>query len=167
MAAAESPAQRTVAAQLESGRFLCGEEEGRWKILKFDFPHLYIRVMATDPEVGVKVTQDFHLICDDYPMPGPYVERWDFDKGDCPPQPVSGNASPAFCDALKDWGGGWPSGQGGIYRAWQRYAAVHNEWANKRPDQAWNATRDLAFLMERLHEVVADQVIWIARRQAG
>jgi hypothetical protein len=138
--------------------------------LKYDFPHLYVRVTGTDPEIGLKVSQDFHLICDGYPAPGPYVERWDFDKASYPPAPVSGSASPAFCDALKDWAGGGPagsSGQGGIYRAWQRIAAAHNDWVNKRPDQAWNATRDLAFLMERMHEVVAEQAAWLARRQAG
>jgi hypothetical protein len=165
MAAADSPAQRTVAAQLQSGRFLCGVDEGRWKVLKHDFPHLYVRVVATDPEGGLKVTQDFHLTCDSYPTPGPYVEGWDFDKGCRPPPPGGSSASPAFADALKDWGG--PNGHGGIYRAWQRDAATHNDWANKRPDQAWNATRDLAFLMERMHELVADQAAWLARRQPG
>lgn len=165
MATADSPAQRTLEAQLESGRFICGAEEGRWKVLQYDFPHLYVRLVATDPEAGLEVAQDFHLVCDGYPVPGPYVERWDFEKGCRPAPPGAGSGSPAFVDALKDWGGNDPSGPGGIYRAWQRGAATHGDWANKRPDQAWNATRDLAFLMERMHEVVAEQAAWVARHQ--
>jgi hypothetical protein len=166
MAADDSPAARTLVTQLESGRFLSGVDEGRWKVLRLSFPDLYVRVTATDTESQVRVVQDFHLLCDGYPSPGPFVERWDFDKGVQPPQPSSGHASPAFVDALKDWGGG-PSGHGGIYRGWQRYAATHNDWAAKRPDHAWNSGRDIAFLLERMYEVVAEQAAWLARRQSA
>ena len=37
-----------------------------------------------------------------------------------------------------------------IYRAWQRDAAQHNNWAVKRPDEAWRRDRHITFIMEHL-----------------
>lgn len=157
------PDQRTLESHLLAVRFLAGVEEGRWKVLKSDFPHLYVRVQSIDPETQVSAKNDFHLLCDGYPLPGPFVERWDFEQGGRPPAPPSGTCSPGYCDALKDWD--HENSHGGIYRAWQRCAALHNDWANKRSDEAWHQKREIAFIMERLHDLVAEQAIWMGIRQ--
>jgi hypothetical protein len=158
------PDRQTYEAHLKSVRFLAGIEEGRWQVLASDFPHLYVRVLATDPETGASAVQDFHLVCDGYPFPGPFVERWDFNLGTRPTPPASDKCSPGFCDALKDWS---PGGDvhGGIYRAWQRYAGAHNDWTQKRPDEAWHRQREIAFVMERLYDLVVEQAVWLGFRQ--
>lgn len=157
MADPTTPAERTLDAELASGRFAIGVDQGRWKLLKYTFPDVYVRITAEDGEAAIRFSYDFHLLCDGYPNPGPFVERWDFDQGVMPPAPTG---SPAFTDALKEWGGG-------IYRAWQRGAATHNNWSNLRPDEAWNANRHISFIMERLFDVVAEQVSYMARRKAA
>ena len=158
----ERPDERTLAAELDSVRFLCGVAEGRWSLLEFNFPHLYVRVTAR--QGAVTYAQDFHLVCDGYPDPGPFVEAWSMAAGTSAPPPDQG--SPGYRDALKPWPIG-PGVPGGIYRAWQRHAATHNEWAAKRPDHAWNSRRDITFIMEKLYELVVEQVDWLAARQAA
>ena len=154
------PDKRTFEAHLKSVRFVAGIEEDRWQILNSDFPHLYVRVMGKDSESGASFTHDFHLVCDGYPLPGPFVERWNFESKSRPPPPVIAYSSPGFCDAMKDWEQ-VQGVHGGIYRSWQRHAAVHNDWAQKRPDEAWHRERELTFIMERLYDLVAEQAIWL------
>lgn len=152
-----SPAKRTLEAQLYSVRFLAGVEDGRWEKLLLDWPHLYVRVTGRDPESHRSFAQDFHLECEGFPDPGPFVERWSYEEnkthGAVPPAPKTG--SPGFVDALKDW-------EPGIYRAWNRSAAAHNGWAQKRPDEAWHRHRDIVFIMEKLYALVAEQAVWLA-----
>jgi len=159
----KSPAQRTLEAQLDSVRMVVGIEAGRWAVLKVCWPDLYIRVTGRDLETGRTFSHDFHLECQGYPDPGPFVERWAFveDKecGSRPPAPTVG--SPGFIDALKDWNP-TPSMHGGIYRAWQRHAASHGNWAEKRPEQAWHRNRDIVFILEHLYALVSEQAVWLA-----
>ena len=154
-----SPAKRTLEAQLNTVRFLSGVEEGRWEALLLVWPHLYVRVTGRDPETGRIFSHDFHLECDGHPEPGPFVERWayaaDSSHGVRPSPPAAG--APGFVEALKEWGNG-----GGIYRAWNRQAATHNDWAKKRPDEAWHRQRDIVFIMENLYALVSEQAVWLA-----
>jgi hypothetical protein len=154
-----SPAKQTLEAQLNTVRFLSGVEEGRWEVLLLAWPHLYVRVTGRDPETGHTFSHDFHLECDGHPDPGPFVERWayadDPSHGVRPPPPTTG--APGFIEALKDWGGG-------IYRAWNRQAAIHNDWAQKRPDEAWHRQRGIFFNMENLYALVSEQAVWLAAR---
>ena len=154
-----SPARQTLEAQLNSVRYLAGVENGRWQTLLFAWPHLYVRVVGKDPDTGKTFEHDFHLECDGIPDPGPFVERWTYTDnathGVRPAAPTTG--SPGFIEALKEWGGG-------IYRAWNRNAATHNDWAKKRPDEAWHRGRDIVFIMEQLYALVSEQAVWLAAR---
>ena len=161
-----SPARQALEAHLNSVRMLAGIEAGRWAVLKIAWPDLYVRVTGRDPDGGRILTQDFRLECEGYPDPGPFVERWAFADaanppcGIRPPAPTVG--SPGFIDALKDWDHTPNRRDGGIYRAWQRHAAVHGDWARKRPDQAWHRSREIVFIMEQLYALVCEQATWLA-----
>jgi hypothetical protein len=159
-----SPARRTLEAQLDSVRMISAIESGRWAVLKFAWPDLFVRVTGCDPDSGCTFCQDFHLECEGYPDPGPFVERWAFTdqpgNGSRPTPPVSG--SPGFVDALKDWNP-TPNQHGGIYRAWQRYAATHNNWTQKCPTEVWHRNRNIVFIMERLYALVSEQAVWLAK----
>lgn len=154
------PARRTLEAQLAAPRVLCGVEQERWSILKLDWPHLYVRVTGRDAATGRTCTHDFHLECEGYPDPGPFVERWAFaenaTRGSKPLPPAAG--SPGFIDAMKEWS------DGGIYRAWQRTAAAHNGWALKRKAEAWHRGRDISFILEHLYALLTEQAVWLATR---
>lgn len=156
------PASRALEAQLNSVRFLAGVDAGRWELLLLEWPHFYVRVTGRDPDTGRTFACDFHLECTGFPDPGPLVERWsyadDAAHGSRPPAP-SPQGSPGFIDAMKDW----PPGRG-IYRAWSRDAAIHNNWAKIRPGEAWHPKRDVVFIMEHLHALVTEQAVWLAAR---
>ena len=154
-----SPARRTFEAQVNSIRFLAGAEAGRWELLRLEWPHVYVRVTGRDPEAGRTFNHDFHMECTGFPNPGPFVERWSYAEnashGTSPPAPSSG--APGFIEAMKEW-------SGGMYRAWNRNAAIHNDWAKKRPDEAWHPKRDIVFIMEHLYALVTEQAVWLATR---
>jgi hypothetical protein len=156
------PPKRTLEAQLESVRFLVGVDAGRWELLLFHWPEVFVRVTGRDPDSGRTFAHDFCLECTGFPDPGPLVERWAYansatrgSKPPAPPQP----GSPGFIDAMKDW----PPGRG-IYRAWSRDAAAHNDWAKKRPDEAWHPKRDIVFIMEHLYALITEQAVWLGSR---
>lgn len=158
-----TPAMKTLLTHLDSVRFLAGVDEGRWRVLELSWPYLYVRVQFVTSPNMFAFAHDFQLECSGYPDPGPFVERWTHDdnsqRGERPPAPSSG--APGFVEALKEWGGGT---EGGIYRAWNRGAAQHNDWSRKRPEEAWNRTRDITFIMEHLYALVAEQTLWLAAR---
>jgi hypothetical protein len=160
MAEIASPPQLTLEAQLNSVRFIVGVDSGRWTLLALAWPHIYVRVMGRDPDVGRISAHDFRLECSGFPDPGPHVERWvyadDAGHGHKPPAPATG--SPGFVEAMKEWGGG------DIYRAWSRAAASHNNWAGIRPDEAWHPKRDIVFIVEQLYALVTEQAVWLATR---
>jgi hypothetical protein len=154
-----NPAQVILDRHRKSARYLAGIDAGRWAETKYEFPHIYVRVVGRDPETGTSFTSDYHLLCDDYPAVGPFVERWDSGGGLRSPAPSTG--APGYIDALKEWSES--SGvHGGIYRAWQRGAAGHNAWASKRTDEAWRPDRDITFIMEHLYALNTDQACWLA-----
>lgn len=157
----DPPAKKTLEAQLNSVRFLSGVEAGRWELLLLEWPYAYVRVTGRDPDTGRTFAHDFRLECTGFPDPGPFVERWTYvdgaSHGSRPSAPRLG--APGFIDALKEW-----DGSGGIYRAWNRGAASHNDWAGRRPDEAWHSRREITFIMEHLYALVTEQAVWLATR---
>lgn len=162
-----SASQRSLEAQLNSVRFQCGVEEGRWTILRYAFPILDVRVTGCDPCQIMTASLDFQLLGDNFPALGPFVQRWDHAANARPPAPAANTTSPGVVDALKDWTRDGTNDHGGIYRAWQRYAALHNGWAAKRPDEAWRRDRHIIFIMEHLYGLVCEHAAWLARSRAA
>ena len=157
-----TPAQATLSSQMDSVAFVSAVDEGRWRVLALSWPHLYVQVRSK-AEGDIEFEHDFRLECTGYPDPGPYVERWDYAEdathGVRSTAPSAG--APGFIEAMKEWGGG---AEGGIYRAWNRGAAHHNDWIKKRPDEAWHRDRQITFIMEQLYALVSEQVQWLAAR---
>lgn len=159
-----SASQRSLEAQLNSVRFQAGVEEGRWKILHYEFPVLVVGVIARDHYGGETVSFEFQLLCDNFPAVGPFVQHWDHTAQHRPEPPTK--SSPGVVDALKTWTRDGGNEYGGIYRAWQRYGALHNSWASKRPDEAWRRDRPITFIMEHLYALVSEHAAWLARARA-
>jgi hypothetical protein len=159
--------QVTLTAHLDSTRFLAGVEEGRWGVLLYDFPILIVQISGQDYSGLVSVSMDFQMICDGFPVTAPFVQHWDHATSQRPTPPTSSEAPPGLVDALKTWNRNNKHEYGGIYRPWQRYAAIHNGWAAKRPDLAWRRDRHLTFLMEELYALVSEQAVWVASQSAA
>lgn len=156
--------QMTLAAHLRSTSFQAGVEEGRWSLLLNAFPILVVRVTGEDFTGQTRVSMDFQLQCDKFPVIGPFVQRWDLAAASRPTPPTAEEGPPGVVDALKNWNDSPAIPYGGIYRAWQRYAALHNNWAVLRPDEAWRRDRPLTFIMEKLYALVSEQAAWVADR---
>lgn len=161
-----APDRVTFERHMQRPQYLVGADQGRWRLLENAFPNTYFRVSAPIGSSGRIHAWDFHFVCDNFPVLTPFIELWDYIQKSRPSAPPVGPEH--VKDALKDWqhapNPNQPNVQthGGVYRPWQRYAAEHNNWANLRPDLAWNHTRELSYLLERLHELVVDQAIWLA-----
>lgn len=159
--------EATLQAHLKSVRFLAGVEEGRWALLSCDFPYLVVSVTGQDFTGQTTTTMQFQLICDGFPVRAPFVQHWDVEKGARPTPPDNTQGPPGVVDALKTWNRDNSSEYGGIYRAWQRHAAVHNNWSSLRPDEAWNRERHFTFIMEMLYALASEQASWLAYRAAA
>jgi hypothetical protein len=156
-----------LAAHLAGVRFQAGVEEGRWRVLEHAFPKLVVEVTGRDFTGETAMVMAFRVECDGFPARAPFVERWDPAAGTRPPAPTAEQGPPGVVDALKDWNSEVTQQYGGIYRGWQRYAAVHNRWAELRPEEAWRRDRDLTFIMEKLYGLVSEQAAWLADRPAA
>ena len=132
--------------------------------MHYAFPMLEVDVIGFDTASGQTATLGFQLLCDNFPALGPFVQHWDHANAKRP-DPIS-NSSPGVVDALKTWNDK-PGKYGGLYRTWQRYAALHNDWAVKHPDQAWRRDRHVTFIMERLYELVSEHAAWLGRARAA
>lgn len=158
--------EATLTLHLRSARFRSGVEEGRWAILHYAFPILIVRVVGQDFEGQTTATMAFQLICDGFPAKTPFVQHWDMACAHRPAPPADDAAPPGVVDALKTWSD-IPNSYGGIYRAWQRHAANHGNWAQKRPDESWHRQRHLTFIMEKLYGLCSEQAAWLAARAAA
>lgn len=156
----------TLTAHLRSVSFQAGVEEGRWMVLREAFPILVVRVTGQDFSGTFTASMEFQLLCDGFPIQPPFVQHWDMARGERPNPPDHNHGPPGVIDALKTWGTG-SGAYGGIYRAWQRHAALHNNWAALRPDEAWHRDRNLSFIMEKLYALVSEQAAWLALRAAA
>ncbi|KQV64084.1 hypothetical protein [Caulobacter sp. Root343] len=161
------PDALTLVGQLNGVAFQAGVEEGRWSVLLYAFPELVVQVIGRDFAGELAVPMTFRLVCDGFPAQPPFVEAWDPVAGSRPAAPQAHEGPPGVVDALKIWNRDNTVEYGGIYRAWQRHAAPHGEWAAKRPDEAWRRDRDITFIMEKLYGLASDQAAWLAVRAAA
>jgi hypothetical protein len=136
-----------VRQDMKKASFLRGIACGRWKVLSFSFPELYIQVAAVDPQGNPKAFC-FRVLVDGYPSLAPDVRCWDFDANASLPASARPQAPHRSHEAFKEWGGH------GVYRPWDRNGALHNNWATNHPQLAWHSERDLTFILEDLHELL-------------
>jgi hypothetical protein len=140
--------EQTVARDMKKASFLRGAARGRWKVVRFQFPELFIEVAAVDPQ-GNATSYSFRFLLDGYPNLAPDVRCWDIQANTVLPPPARPQAPhpQRTLEAFKEWGHG-------VYRPWDRHGATHNNWAYTHPDLAWHSERDLTFILEDLYELL-------------
>lgn len=141
-----TPAETSVREHMGKASFLRGVARGRWKVLRFSFPELFIELAAIDPQ-GTPLTFCFRMLVDGYPNAAPDVRCWDFAANATLPASARPQRPQRSLEAFKDWGNG-------VYRPWDRNGALHNNWATSHPQLAWHSERDLTFILEDLHELL-------------
>ena len=126
---------------------------------------LEVEVTGRDPSAAEPRASNSSCSATIFRRLGPFVQHWDHAAAERPPPPdeeLAGRGRRA-----EDLERRQPNEYGGIYRAWQRYAAVHNNWAAKRPDEAWRRDRHITFIMEKLYALVSEHAAWMARSSAA
>jgi len=141
-----SPTEVAVQNHMQKASFLRGVACGRWKVLGFTFPELFVQVAAVD-EHGNGKTYAFRFIVDGYPDLAPDVRCWDMATNALLPADARPQTPARTREAFKEWGHG-------MYRPWDRNGATHNNWAAIHPQLAWHAERDLTFILEDLHDLL-------------
>lgn len=140
------PDEHSLRADLESARFLSGEDKGRWLYRDLQWPYLFVDVRAKD---GRGFT--LRLDCNGYPANPPTGTFWDLATAgrlDFSKWPTGGERIQL---ALK------PSWKGGnaLYIPCDRESIVgHDAWISQYPQMIWQPARGIMMYLEIVHDLL-------------
>lgn len=147
-----APDARTLQAHLNSSEFLFGVDQGWWKEVRWDFPHVYVeisaRTISDQPESFV-----FQFECSQYPTLAPLAFVWDL-------------AAETSVDVVKR-----PTGvnhvglvfrtnwQGlHLYTPFDRQAlSTHPDWPKLHAKTAWNSSFTIQMYVRHLYDLLHSQ----------
>ena len=145
------PDERAVREHFAGGRFRAGVADGRWRLVEVRWPHTLVAVSAARRANSPKeFVLRFELT--GYPHSAPTGGLWDVETGSS----LAANRRPKGERAASLFRtDGWAGGATAMYAPWDRFGLqAHADWPHKYPLQAWNATRDLSFVLINVHEVL-------------
>ena len=150
-ATAIGPDERTLRAHLAGGGFRAGVAAGRWRLIELSWPYALIAVSAAERPGGPgEFVIRFELM--GYPSTAPTGGLWavaDDASLSAARRPKGERAASLFRTD------GWLGGALAMYAAWDRLGLqAHPEWAQTHRLEAWNATREISFVLCRIHEVL-------------
>jgi len=140
----DDQAQNAVAVDLASARFRAGVGRGQWEQVSFRFPVLVVAVAAIEPD-GKPGEYCFRFELSGFPGTAPEVKIWDTETN----APLAADKRPKGSDRVNKAFQVW--GDNTVYRPWERFSSVHNNFAQNFPELAWHPERDLTFILEDLH----------------
>ncbi|MCY4107698.1 MAG: hypothetical protein OXG11_01560 [Chloroflexi bacterium] len=148
---ASPPDKLAVRAALDSGAFQSGVDNGRWRLVEFEWPFVVFAISAATRPNSPK---EFGLRIDlsGYPRQAPTAEPWSIDRSGrliASERPKGERANEVFrCD--------WEQGRA-LYAPWDRIGLEsHSEWASQHPAYAWHPGRDLTFFLRCVHDILND-----------
>lgn len=146
-----APDERALRVHLAGGRFHAGAEAGRWRLLSLEWPIAIVAVSAA-PRDGAPSDFAIRFELSGYPNTAPTGGIWDVDADVSLPadrRPKGDRVAPLFRSD------GWVGGATAMYAPWDRMGLqAHSDWLQKYPKSAWNAHRDLVFILENVHELL-------------
>lgn len=145
--------QRVFREHVTSPRFEDGVGRGRWRIVgDIVWPHVLVAVSAAPRD---NAPQEFFLRFDltGYPVSAPTATPWNPETRDVLEANLRPKGERAGYVFRSDWEGGRA-----LYAPFDRVALdrYHSEWRRRYPRQAWDATRDFAWVLQFLHELLND-----------
>ena len=149
-----APDERTLRDHLGQPTFVEGVVRGRWRVVgNVEWPHVLVAVSAAQRDNG---PDEFflRLNLDGYPASAPTATPWDPEKGDklAPERRPKGEVVGHVFRT--DWEKG-----NALYAPFDRVALKrHPDWARKYPGQAWNPSKDLAWVLRQVSRLLNDEL---------
>lgn len=147
-----APDERVFRAHAKGARFQDGVEHGRWWIVgDIEWPHVLIAVSAARRE---KAPGEFILRVDaaGYPQCAPTFTPWDLSIGGLLQSEYRPKGDLVGHVFRSDWESG-----AALYAPFDRVAlSAHPDWRQRYPHRAWHSKRDLAWILNCLHELLND-----------
>lgn len=140
------PARAAIEEDLQSVPFLDGVEKRYWRVVRLDFPILFVAVTAGDGrELGMR------LDVSGYPTGAPAGKPWDIGTNEPLGLSALPNGSGAQTVFRSEWSriNGWTP-----YMATERLLIQgdHQQWGSQHPERAWNPNRTITFYLTELHK---------------
>lgn len=147
-----APDERALRAHLDSGRFQAGVEAGRFRLVSIDWPIVIVMISAA-PREGAPSEYALRFELSGYPNIAPTGGVWDLDADTtlaADKRPKGDRLSMVF----RFEGGG--CGPTAMYAPWDCMGLnAHREWAQSARHLAWHPGRDLTFILDNVHGLLA------------
>jgi len=140
------PDERALRTDLQSARFLSGEDRGRWQFRELQPPFLFVNVSAKDNR-----NYTLRLDCSGYPANPPTGTFWDMATG-CR---LSFDKWPTGGERIQlafkqSWKGG-----DALYIPCDRESITgHDAWVSQYPQMIWNPARGIPMYLEIVHDLL-------------
>lgn len=147
------PDERVFRDHVSSARFQDGVDRGRWRVVgDIEWPSVLIAVTAGPRDNAPK---EFFLRFDltGYPVSAPTATPWNLMAGAV----LEEDQRPKGELVGQVFRSDWEEGKA-LYAPFDRVALdrYHPDWRQIYPRQAWNAKRDLVWVLQNLHKMLND-----------
>lgn len=135
----------TLSKHLSSGRFLAGVERGRWRLVDFKWPQVFIEVFDRD---GHAVCIRFE--CTGYPERPPQGTPWDYQAD----QQLASHCWPRGGRVSQVFNPGWKAGAALYIPCDRESIEGHGNWHTEYPQLIWKPVCGLLQYIEAIYEVL-------------
>lgn len=145
-----SPDERVLRQHVVSARFQEGMDRGRWRIVgDITWPVAMITITAGRRH-GAPSEYLLRFDLAGYPDSPPTATPWNATTGDV----LEANFRPKGNQVGRVFRSDWENGRA-LYAPFDRVALNgHSNWMTDHPRKVWNSSRDLAWLLQILHEML-------------
>ena len=147
-----TPDERVFREHLTGPTFCDGVQRGRWRIAgNIDWPYVLVAVSAA-PREGAPTEYFLRFDLAGYPAAAPTATPWDPAT-----ESVLGANSRPKGERLSDiFRSDWENGRA-LYAPFDRVAlGYHADWSERYREQAWDAMKDIAWLLRFVHRLLND-----------
>lgn len=133
------PDESVFRSHVEQGSFQSGVDRRRWRLIKIEWPYVFIAVSAAERE-GEPAEYILRFECQNYPQTAPTAQLWDLERG----EPLTPERWPAGRNRVPlAFNPGWKNGQC-LYVPCDRLSIEgHEAWRNQHPNMIWSPTRNI------------------------